>query len=506
MIILLVDILRSGLDDIWPAAEHSIGLMYLSSVLKSRFGERIDVKIWSLISLPNQLNEDHENMLNKLDEIHPDVVGIRSLTLSKDCVKVVAKTVKDWNRDCFLITGGPYATDDPCDALNGGLVDVAVIGEGENTTLDLIQRRMDRTSFTQIPGIAFQLNGKCKKTPSRELIFDIDSIPFPDYSEVDLDQFSNRFLNFTAKISSPHANIMTSRGCPYRCAYCHNVLGKKFRARSPEKVFEEISYIHDQFGITDFQIIDDIFNLDMDRAKQICDLIIKSGMKLTFAFPNAIRADRVDEELVDKMAEAGTRFTSIAIETASPRIQKMIAKNLHLEKAFNTIDLFARAGIVTRGFFMMGFPTETEDEVIETIEYAKQSRLCGATFFTVVYYPGTNLYRLAQSSGYFKEENFDVQRDYVQVGDGPYEFSLERLIELKKKAIFEFAFTGERVANALEIMPPYFSPREIDGHFMAYVVSSQATLNDIKDEKVRKLLNRHFVIAERFSKRSEFYV
>ena len=506
MKILLVDILRSGLDDIWPAAEHSIGLMYLSSVLKKRFGERIEVKIWSLISLPNHLNEDHETMLDKLDEIHPDVVGIRSLTISKDCVKLIAKTVKDWNRDCFLITGGPYATDDPCEALNEGWVDVAVMGEGENTIIDLIQSRMDKTAFTQIPGIAFQLNGHCKKTPPRELIFDLDSIPFPDYSEVDLDQFSNRFLNFTAKISSPHANIMTSRGCPYRCAYCHNVLGKKFRTRSPENVFEEIRYVHDQFGITDFQIIDDIFNLDMDRAKIICDLIIKSDLKLTFAFPNAIRADRVDEELVDKMAEAGTRFTSIAIETASARIQKLIHKNLDLVKAFKTIDLFARAGIVTRGFFMMGFPTEKEEEVLETIDYAKRSRLCGATFFTVVYYPGTNLYRLAQSCGFFKGKNFEVQRDYVQVSDGPYQFSLERLIELKKKALFEFAFTRERVTNALEIMPPYFSPREIDGLFMAYVVSSQATLNDIKDKEVRKLLNRHFIIAERFSKRSEFYV
>ena len=506
MLILLVDILRSGLDDIWPGAEHSIGLMYLSSVLKKRFGDMIDVKIWSLISLPNYLNEDHENMLNKLNELHPDVIGIRSLTISKDCVKVVAKTVKDWNRNCFLITGGPYATDDPFDALNDGLVDVAVIGEGENTIIDLIQSCLDKTSFTQIPGLAFQLNGQCKKTIARELIFDLDSIPFPDYSEVDLDQFSNRFLNFTAKISSPHANIMTSRGCPYRCAYCHNVLGKKFRSRSPENVLEEIRYINDQYGITDFQIIDDIFNLDMNRAKKICDLIIKSGMKLTFAFPNAIRADRVDEELVDKMAEAGTKFTSIAIESASPRIQKLIHKNLDLDKAFKTIDLFAQARIVTRGFFMMGFPAETEEEVLETIEYSKRSHLCGATFFTVVYYPGTDLYRLAQSCGYFKEKNFEVQRDYVQVSDGPYEFSLERLIELKKKAIFEFAFTKERITNALEIMPPYFSSREIDGLFMAYVVSSQATLNDIKDEEVRKLLNRHFIIAERFSKRSEFYV
>ena len=506
MKILLVDILRSGLDDIWPAAEHSIGLMYLSSVLKKSFGEQIEVMIWSLISLPNHLDEDQQNMRSKLNEFNPDVVGIRSLTLSKDCVSISAQTVKDWNRNCFLIAGGPYATDDPGDVLKEGLVDVAVIGEGEDTIIDLIQCRMDKTSLVNIPGIAFQYNGKCKKTPPRKLIFDLDLLPFPDYSAVDLDQFSNRFLNFTAKISTPHANIMTSRGCPYRCAYCHNVLGKKFRARSAENVFEEIRYIHDQFGIRDFQVIDDIFNLDMERAKKICDLIVESRMDLTFAFPNAIRADRIDEELVEKMAKAGTKFTSIAIETASPRLQKLIQKNLNLDKAFNTIDLFAQAGVVTRGFFMMGFPTETESEVLETIEYAKRSNLCGATFFTVVYYPGTNLFRLAQSCGYFKGRKFEVQRDYVQVSDGPYEFSLERLIELKKKAIFEFAFTKERIINAMEIMPPYFSQREIDGLFMAYVVSSQASISDIQSEEVRRLLNRHFVIAERFSKRSEFYV
>lgn len=506
MKILLVDILRSGLEEIWPAAEHSIGLMYLSSALKKHYGSRISVRIRSLISIPHHPEDDKYNMLQKLEEINPDVVGVRSLTISKDCVETISKVVKEWKNDCFFILGGPYATDDPVGALNGGLVDACVIGEGDNTIIEIIQSLFDHTPLSKVSGLAYQENGSIKKTSPRELIYDLDDIPFPDYSDIDLNEFSNRFLNFTAKISSPHANILTSRGCPYRCAYCHNILGKKFRARSAENVFEEIQFLYDKYNIKDFQIIDDIFNLDLNRAKKICDYIIDSGMNLTFAFPNAIRADRVDEELVEKMAAAGTKFTSIAIETASPRIQKLINKNLNLEKANQAIDLFSKGGVVTRGFFMMGFPTETEDEVLATIEYAKNSTLCGATFFTVVYYPGTNLYKLAQSCGYFTNEEFEVQRDYVQVSDGPYEFSLDRLIELKKKAIFEFAFTRERLNNALNIMPPYFSEREINGLLMAYVVSSQATLNDIKDEYVRKVLRRYFIISERFSKRSEFYV
>jgi anaerobic magnesium-protoporphyrin IX monomethyl ester cyclase len=257
---------------------------------------------------------------------------------------------------------------------------------------------------------------------------------------------------------------------------------------------------------SDFQIIDDIFNLDMDRAKRICDLIVSSGMQVTLSFPNAIRGDRVDEELIDKMAAAGTKFISYAVETASPRLQKLIRKNLNLEEVFRAIEYTTGVGIVTRGFFMIGFPTETEAEVLQTIEYAKASALCGATFFTVVYFPGTELYRIAQSLGYYGDARYDVQRDYVNVGEGPYEFGVETLTALKKKAIKEFAFTKERIEQALRLLPSYFTQREIDGFFMAYVVSSRATLEEISDETVRRLLRRYFVVADNFSKKSEFYV
>jgi radical SAM superfamily enzyme YgiQ (UPF0313 family) len=227
---------------------------------------------------------------------------------------------------------------------------------------------------------------------------------------------------------------------------------------------------------------------------------------VTLSFPNAIRGDRVDEELIQKMAAAGTKFISYAVETASPRLQKLIQKNLNLDNMFKAIEWTTKAGIVTRGFFMIGFPTETEAEVIQTIEYSKASSLCGATFFTVVYFPGTELFRIAQSLGYFRKPGYDVQRDYVNVGDGPYAFDLATLTALKKKAIREFAFTRERIDRVLTLLPGYFTQREIDGFFMAYVVSSRASLEEIHDEKVREVLRRYFLVADKFSKKSEFYV
>lgn len=506
MNILLIDILRTSLEEVWPSAEHSLGLMYLSSSLKSWFNDSVTVKIFTLVSKPGQSINDKKKLLEQLGQFNPRVVGIRCLSIGQDSFQETIRTIKEWDSKCIVIAGGPYPTDDTEGCLSSGYLDCAVLGEGETTFNEFIGRLINNKDWTDINGIAFRDNGTIVKTSPRLYIDNLDLLPMPDYSVVDLEQFSNQFLTFTSKISKPHANIMTTRGCPYRCAYCHNILGKKFRKRSPENVLAEIRYIHDNFGITDFQIIDDIFNLDLERAKKICDLIIKSKMKLTFSFPNAIRGDRMDKELIDKMREAGTKFMSIAIETGSPRLQKLIKKNLDLDKVFKTIDEVAGVGIITRGFFMLGFPTETEEELNQTIEYAKASSLLGATFFTVVYFPGTELYKLAQTLGYFKSGAYSVSRDYVNVDEGPYNYSLERLTENKKKAIREFAFTRTRLEEALRLLPDYFTQREIDGFFMAYVVSSQASLEDIKDEKVKNILRRYFLIADKFSKKNKFYV
>jgi anaerobic magnesium-protoporphyrin IX monomethyl ester cyclase len=506
MKILLVDILKTSLEDVWPSAEHSLGLMYLASSIKNNAGENVTIKIETLVSRSNRAERDQLNMTQLLESFHPDLVGIRCLTIGRDTLHHIAEVIKSWNNNCFVAAGGPYVTDDPEDALSCGFIDLVAIGEGEITFSNLVKRLIEKKSYFDINGIAYRDNGQVIKTPPQQLIADLDSIPFPSYDMVDLDKFSKQFLTFTSKISCKHANIMTTRGCPFHCLYCHNILGKQFRMRTPENVLSEIRFIYDKYGVTDFQIIDDIFNLDIDRAKKICDLIIQSGMKITLSFPNALRGDRVDRELIDKMHRAGTKFISYAIETASPRLQKLIKKNLNLDKISTAIEYTAQADIVTRGFFMLGFPTETEEEVNQTIEFAKSSSLCGATFFTVVYFPGTKLFKLAQTLGYFNDAPYSVQRDYVNVGEGPYDFSIETLTKLKMRAVKEFAFTRERVENALRILPDYFTQREIDGFFMAYVISSRASIEDIEDETVKKLMHRYFLIANKFSKKNEFYV
>jgi anaerobic magnesium-protoporphyrin IX monomethyl ester cyclase len=506
MRLLLVDIVRTSLGEVWPSVEHSLGLMYLASAVRQHFGGVVETRIATLVSRPDRLDEESAWALQLLADADPDVVGVRCLSIGKDSLEHLVRAIKAVLPECPVLVGGPYATDSPEEALRISGVDVVAIGEGERTIVELVERLMSRRPLTGVSGTAYLEHGIYRRAAPRPVIEDVDSLPLPAWDLVNLEEFSNRYLTFSSKIYQRHGNIMTTRGCPYRCMYCHNILGKGFRARSPASVLAEIRHLYDQYGITDFQVIDDIFNLDRRRAKLICDLIIDSRMKITLSFPNGVRGDLMDEELIDKLARAGTRFISYAIETASPRLQRLIRKNLKLDAVFRAIERTTRAGIITRGFFMLGFPSETEEEVESTIRFAQQSDLCGATFFTVVYFPGTELFRLAQELGYFRQGQAEVRRDYVQVADGPYEFSTQRLAELKRGAIRDFAFSESRIQRARALLPTYFAPREVDGFFMAYVVSSGIRRDEVQSELVRELLGRHFAVAERFSKRGEFYV
>jgi len=505
MRILLIDILRTTLDVIWPAVEHSLGLLYLAAAVRREHGDRVEITIHTLVSNPYTAETEQRQVEQWLDEFQPALVGIRSLTLGAPALRLVAETVKAWDPDCVITAGGPFATDAPETAL-AAPVDCVAIGEGESTFAALVGRLLANDGWDDVPGLAFLRDGKLVRTDPRPLITDLDTAAPPAWDLVDLEAFNNRYLTFTSKVFAKHANILSTRGCPYRCMYCHNILGKSFRARSPGHVFAEIRHLHDTQGVTDFQFVDDIFNLDLDRAKAICDLIIASDLDLTLSFPNGVRGDRMDTELIEKMAAAGTRFMSYAVETASPRLQKLIRKNLDLDRLFDAIEQTTRAGIVTRGYFMLGFPGETEAEALATIDYANRSALCGATFFTVVYYPGTELYQYARSLGYFQDEEVMLEREYVQVSDGPYDFTVDRLRELKRQAIREFAFTEARLDQALTMLPRYFTPREIDAFLMAYVVSSGVTLAELPAGPVHDRLERYFLAAERFSKKADFYV
>jgi radical SAM superfamily enzyme YgiQ (UPF0313 family) len=212
---------------------------------------------------------------------------------------------------------------------------------------------------------------------------------------------------------------------------------------------------YDQYAIQEFMIEDDIFNFDMDRAKKICDLIVESGMQVALQFGNGIRLERIDEELVRKMAEAGTHHVAIAIESASPRVQKVSRKFLKLHMVNDVVSWMRKYGVNTLGFFMIGFPTETVEEIKMTIRFACKTDLDEALFSIVIPYAGTEL-----SEQILKQGTYDADRDKDHLHEVAKirtdDFDFDTLKKLQRRAYLMFFMTRLRF---LRMLPKLFSIR-----------------------------------------------
>ena len=174
--------------------------------------------------------------------------------------------------------------------------------------------------------------------------------------------------------------------------YCHNVFGRKFRAHSAERMVEEVRVAVKTFGAGEVQFVDDCFNLDRKRLFNYAELLQKEIGSVKTVFPNAIRADLLDEAAVDALVGAGMYHTSLSLESGTPRIQELIGKRLDIPKFLHAVDLCAARKVFTNGYVMLGFPTETAAEMEETIRVASESRLHITSFFRVTPFPNTPLY------------------------------------------------------------------------------------------------------------------
>ena len=500
--ILLMDINRVSLDTSIDMLEYPLGLLYVATSLRDALGEQIDIRIESYHDEP----ENWPQVEDIIRDWQPQVLGLRSLTMGRKTLHRIGTLARDRFAVPFIIAGGPHATHAPEDVLANPAFDCAVQGEGEQTAIDLLTCFLARKPIDDVQGIAVRSDDGIRVNPQPPPLMDLDQLPVPDHSLADFRAINQGYVDFSFRNDVPHANLFTSRGCPYKCVYCHKVFGKTFRAHSPERIMSEIRILHDEFGIRHFQILDDIFNIDKARALETCELIVRSGLDIELAFPNALRGDLMDEELIDAMWEAGVRYMAYAVESGSPRIQKLIRKNLNLERIAEAISLSTAKGISTKGFFMIGFPTETEEEALMTIEFAKNSDLVQALFFTVVYFPGTPLFELARDMCDLSDYDLGLEDDYVQTREGPYAFSREVLDQIKLRAIREFFFSPKRLKFAFEILPNFYSQRDIDAAIMATIVSAGMKETDLPDSAYSDRLHRYFLLAERFSNKSGFFV
>ena len=432
-----------GLTGYRPEITPPLGAMYLASFLR---GNGHDVM---LSDARLHRKNGYRDIVEEAVRFRPDIVGLSAITVEADSLGRIADRITQAVPPAKVVAGGPFPSSYPEAALQNPAVDAVVLGEGEITFLELVEAYgSGREDISEVRGLALRRDGRVVFTPPREPIDDLDALPFPAWDLVEIEEYRRRprFYLFTGK---RYMAVFTSRGCPYGCLYCHNMFGKKFRARSPENVVSEMEELVRRFGIREIEIIDDVFNLDIPRVERICDLIIGKGLAVTLSFPNGLRCDRITRELLVKMKAAGTRDFSVAVETASPRLQKLIQRNLDLEKVRRVIDWAHELKINTRGFFMIGFPTETEEEILGTIRYACDSKLMSAQFFAVTPFGRTELTRRYPDL---------VRKKEVGFHDFDYRFGEHNLSEVDDKRFFAL--------KRLAVRKFYFHPRRLGRIFL----------------------------------------
>ncbi|MBZ0271168.1 B12-binding domain-containing radical SAM protein [bacterium] len=335
---------------------------------------------------------DYERLLA---DFSPDFVAMSVLTAEAARAGALVRLLKRLAPNTPVAIGGPHASACGVSLLEDMPVDFVVAGEGERAFVRLIDNANGAPveELAGTSGLSFRHRGEiCTTDANRDLIEDLDTLPIPAWDLVDLDTYEIS-RRMTPVILGRYGVLFTSRGCPYRCTYCHDIFTKKFRAQSPARVVDEIEYLIENHGVNEFEVIDDIFNLKRERVLAICEEIRRRRLVTRFSFPNGVRADRLDEEVLRALASVGTFSMALAVETASPRLQKYIEKHNNLDRVKRTVEIADRLGIFTWGFFMLGFPTETRAEMRKTVRFAARSKFCAALFFQVTPFAGTEMTR-----------------------------------------------------------------------------------------------------------------
>jgi len=317
-----------------------------------------------------------------------DLVGISCLT---DFLAETAELTSALKaRGKRVVIGGPHASALPRETLAETGADFVIAGEGEQTMAELAAYLEAREQGPPPPGVWTE--GDTAFRP-RELIAELDSLPFPDWEQMDPRTYKHAPHGGLIK-NFPVAPMTSTRGCPFDCSFCASptLWGRRIRFRSPGNVVDEIEYLVRDFGVKEVHFEDDNFTLRADHAQGVCDEILRRGIRISWALPNGIRVDAVTPELLKLMHKSGCYYTAFGVESGSPEILKNVNKRTDLAKIEQAVHWANDAGIMTQGFFIFGLPGETAGTIEETIEFAKRIPLDRGQFLLLDVLPGSRLW------------------------------------------------------------------------------------------------------------------
>ncbi len=410
-----------------------VNLIYLYSYLK---GKGIRVRMLDVLSESLGI----EDLLETVKAMNPRLIGLPFYQASLRTTFELIRRLKEENPGTKITGGGPSITIEYDRILSNSGLDLAVIGEGE-ATLENIVLSENESDYAKIDGLAYLSGGMLMTNSPRQHIDDLDTLPFLDYSPVRM----NVYFDYQRRLKTPPSIfVTTSRGCPFRCTFCATPLlwPGKLRRYSPLRVVEEIRYQITRYPGISIGFLDDSFFSDRKWLDEFFDLIAPLKIK----YHCIGRIDQLNRDIIKNLVDTGCDFIAFGVETGSNERQKKIKKFLDLDKLEKNVRILSEFNIVTKGFFMLGFPDETPQDMADTINMAAHLKRIGMrrfSIFPLIVYPGTEIAIKNKIS------NFD---------SSIYEKCLEDIDDMDdfgEKSIAMYSTIPEMDIN------PYFSHKEI---------------------------------------------
>ncbi len=394
-----------------------LGLGYLAAVL-----EKNDFEV-KIIDCP-VCKMDHNKLGIELASFKPDLVGVASMTPTLPSAVKSAQTAKEVCPDAKVVMGGPHATfADEQILTEEPTVDIVVRGEGEETLLELAQRSPELNKLQDVKGITFRSKNQIIQTPNRPFIQNLDELPRPAYKKLPIDMY-----RIHGKKVLP---IMTSRGCPFQCAFCSasRIFGAGYRSRSPENVLAELEWLRDEHDAEGISFHDDTLTFSKKRIMDICNGII--NRKINLPWGCSTRVDLVTKEILNKMAQANCNEVCFGVESGCQKILNAVHKQVSPEQNENAIKWAKDAGMFVSVSVIIGYPGETKETVKETLDLIHRVEPDDVWLCLPTPYPGTELRALVEKLGWKMSDDWTLYNTMNAVFENP-DLPAEELSKMRK--------------------------------------------------------------------------
>jgi radical SAM superfamily enzyme YgiQ (UPF0313 family) len=416
-----------------PKSEPPLGLCYIQACLdKAGYTESKIVDLYG----------SYEEIEKIFNDYKPDAVGIACFTTNRNSSYKLADIAKKSNPNIKTFLGGPHATFMWEQIMNNyPNVDFIVIGEAEITAVELIKALDKNLPLKDVKGIVFREDGKTIKTEQRQLICNLDDLPFPSYRDIELKKYAIPCPP-TVTTKEVKANIVSSRGCYGNCTFCSTkIFWGNWRARTAKNVVDEIEWLYNTQNVRFFSFSDDIFTTSIERVNEICKDIVARGLKIRWFCET--RVNNVSLELFENMKKAGCYLVQFGVESGSEKILKSINKNVTRDQIINAFKLAKQAGLQTEILIMVGNQGEDWSTIKETEELFTHIDADILVISITHVFPATKLYELAKENKLIDDDFWLTDK---KIPEYTVDNSVSELMKMRLDVVKKFYMSKGRLA------------------------------------------------------------